>query len=223
LRREEVAQLCGISTTWYTWIEQGRDISVSAAALARLADVLRLTPAERAYLFAVTRRQDPQSARGRTEAADIGPQLRSLLDAIAAPAYLLDRYWSAQAWNEPAGRLFSPWLGGPERCLLRYVFLDAGARDFIDGWEERACRLVAELRADTARSPDDPKMRSLVEGLRATSAHFARFWDDQAVLGREGGTRIFHHPTDGRLRYEQVTLVPATQPDSKLVVLLPGP
>ena len=221
LRREEVAQLCGLSTTWYTWIEQGRDIALSATALARLADALRLTGAERAYLFALTRRRDPAPPIAGSTPAGAPPELVAALRATAAPGYLLDRLWRARAWNDAAGRLFAPWLDSGEACLLRFVFLDEAARGFIHGWSNRAQRLVAEFRADTGRHPDDPAMHDLVRDLLDRSPAFARFWNDHAVLAREGGTRVFNHPRSGLLRCEQVTLIPAAHPDHKLVLLLP--
>jgi transcriptional regulator with XRE-family HTH domain len=224
LRREEMAQICGMSPTWYAWIEQGRDISVSSFALARLAQAMQLTPAERAYLFQLTRKRDPADPPLDLEDAEGAPSaaLREALNAMTAPAYLLDRLWRARAWNAPAARLFIDWLGGDEPCLLVYVFLDATARAFIADWENRARRLAAEFRADSARNPDDPALRALVERLASGSAEFAAFWRDHAVLAREGGTRIFNH-CDGVQRYEQVTLTPTGRPDQKLVMLLGGP
>lgn len=221
LRREEVAQIGGLSTTWYTWVEQGRDIALSAAALARLADALRLNPAERAYLFELARRRDPASSPGTRMPVPAPPELAEMLEAVSAPAYLLDRLWHARGWNEAAGRLFAPWFESDEPCLLRFVFLDKAARRFIPGWEERARRLLAEFRADTGHNQDDPAMTSLVRDLCRHSTEFATFWNDHAVLAREGGARVFNHPQDGRLHYEQVTFVPAARPDHKLVVLLP--
>lgn len=223
LRREEMAQICGMSSTWYAWIEQGRDISVSSAALARLATAMRLTPAERSYLFELTRKRDPvESSSGRREEDGPSQGLRDALNAMTAPAYLLDRLWRARAWNEPAAQLFSDWLRSGEPCLLDYVFLSRAARAFILDWEDRARRLVAELRADTGRSPDNSALRALVDRLRTASPDFATFWSDHAVLAREGGLRAFNHPVDGALRYEQVTLTPVGRPDEKLVMLL-GP
>ena len=221
LRREEVAQLCGLSTTWYTWVEQGRDISLSAAALARLADALRLTAAERAYLFELTRRRDPSPPAIASALVTAPPELVAMLRSTMAPAYLLDRLWRVREWNEAAGRLFSPWFDSGETCLLRYVFLDASARGFIYDWENRAQRLLAEFRADTAHNADDPAMQELIRDLLRSSASFARLWNNHAVLAREGGMRLFNHPRDGVLRYEQITLIPATHSDHKLVMLLP--
>ncbi len=213
-----MAQLCGLSPTWYTWLEQGRDVSVSPAALARIAEALHLTAPERAYLFELARKRDPEAGVGRERALS-GP-LVSALHAIAAPAYVLDRNWEAYAWNAPARHLFMQWLGGPERNLLRYVFLDPGAQDFICDWEDRGRRLAAEFRADTAARSDDREVATLVQELCRQSARFAEFWNDHSVLAREGGTREFNHPQDGTLRYEQITLVPAARSGYKLVVLV---
>ena len=220
LRREEVAVLSGISTTWYTWLEQGREIALSAAALARLADALRLSPAERAYVFELTLRRDPLPRGTPAAGAAAPPELAAVLRANSAAAYLLDPLWCARAWNEPAGRLFAPWLDSGEACLLRFVFLDPAAHGLIWDWEDRARRLLAEFRADTARDPDNAGVRALVTALQRESPAFARFWREQAVLAREGGTRKFVHPVDGVVEYEQVTLVPSAHAGWKVVILL---
>jgi len=131
LRREEVAQLCGLSTTWYTWIEQGRDISLSPASLARLAAALRLTAAERLYLFDLTHHRDPSSAAPTDSAPTPVPAaLDAVLQAATIPAYFLDRLWSVRAWNAAAAHLFASWLGGREPCLLGYVFRESDGATF---------------------------------------------------------------------------------------------
>jgi transcriptional regulator with XRE-family HTH domain len=227
LRREEVAQLGALSPTWYSWIEQGREVSVSPAALARLARALRLSAAERAYLFELAARRDPDSpAAARRD--EMPPAVASAVDAIAVPAYVLDRTWTARAWNAAAARLFVGWLdrradAGTQRNLLRFIFATPAARSFIAGWEERARRVLAEFRADHGRHLDDPALAALVDELRQASAFFDRVWREQGVIGREGGERRFNHPKDGPLRYEQVTFNLAGRPDVKLVVLTPAP
>ncbi len=230
LRREEVAQLCGISPTWYTWIEQGRTTSISVATLTAIADGLRLSRAERAYLFETSMRADP--AAPCREDAD-PRRLLVLVRSVRTPAYILDRHWDAVAWNAPAAELFLDWLGkgalmvrgnrnAPGRNLLRYVFLDARAPAFIADWEERSHRLVAEFRADTASWADDPVRQMLVHELCEASPAFGGAWRSQRVLSREGGTRMFHHPRRGRCEYVQHTLRPVQHSDLKLTVLLPA-
>ena len=214
--------MSGISTTWYTWLEQGRDVSLSVEALARLAEALALDGAERRYLFELAQRRDPAptiSAAAQAAPAD----LLAVLDATHAAAYLLDGLWTVRGFNPAAQHLFAPWFETGELCLLRYLFLDPRASDFVLDWDDRARRLVAEFRADTARSLDNPALTELVLDLKRRSPVFARLWNRHAVLPREGGLRTFRHPQDGLLRYRQVTLVPATHPDHKLVMLLPAP
>ncbi|HEX4023296.1 MAG TPA: helix-turn-helix transcriptional regulator, partial [Steroidobacteraceae bacterium] len=179
LRREEAAALCGISPTWYTWIEQGRSAGISAVTLGAIARGLKLSRAERAYLFELAARPGARAgtASPRGAAAD-RHRLDALLDIIHTPAYVLDRHWDAIAWNREAAELFEGWLArgsprapraprtprtGPvERNLLRYVFLDPQAPAFIADWPERAQRLVAEYRADVAAWRDDPASEALV-------------------------------------------------------------
>jgi transcriptional regulator with XRE-family HTH domain len=222
LRREEAAQLCGLSVTWYTWLEQGRDVSVSPPALARLAAALRLGPAERAYLFELAGRRDPDGGAGEGDA--VPPAALACLATIGSPAYLLDRAWNALGWNPPAERLFAGWLDRPgARNLLRFIFLEPAARSLIHDYEERARRVVAEFRANVGTHIEDVPVRALTAELRAGSPLFARLWDGHGVLTREGGTRTFEHPRDGFLRYEQVTFTLANRPDLKLTILLKSP
>ena len=101
LRREEVAQLCGLSVTWYTWLEQGREISLSPTALARLAAALRLDRAQRAYLFELAGKRDPED--GVVAIDELPASVRACVKAIRAPAYVLDRTWTARAWNIGGG------------------------------------------------------------------------------------------------------------------------
>jgi transcriptional regulator with XRE-family HTH domain len=221
LRREEIALLCGLSTTWYTWIEQGRDVSVSPTALARLAATLRLDRAERAYLFELAGKRDPD--QGGSEADDVPSVLLACVEAIGAPAYVLDRSWTARCWNAGAEHLFAGWLDQPgERNLLRFVFLVQAARSLIRDWEARARRVVAEFRASSSVHVTDPALRTLIESLRRQSPEFAQFWSLYGVLEREGGERTFNHPQDGLLRYTQVTFDLAGRPDLKLTMLVPA-
>jgi transcriptional regulator with XRE-family HTH domain len=223
LRREELADRAGISATWVAWIEQGRPVQASAHALGRLAQALVLTAAERAYLFELAGRRDPAAPAAPIQ--DEAPEsLRAAAAATPHPAYGLDRLWTACCWNPAAERLFEGWLGpGRDKNQLRYIFLDPTARALIPDWPSRARRVLAEFRADFGRTLGDPGVRDLVDGLRQDSADFAAAWDAAAVLGREGGRRVFSHPSDGALAFDQHTFAPADRPDHKLVLLVPAP
>ena len=223
LRREEVAQLAGISATWYTWIEQGRDVNMSADALVRMAQALKLTRTERAYLFDLAGRLDPQ---GHVPEEDLAStSLTTLLKDIHVPAYILGRTWNILAWNTHAETLFGTWLAPGESAiapnLLRLVFTHPQAKQFVMNWEARSRRLVAEFRADCRSRLEEPELQSLVTELSKASAEFDQFWKQHDVLERQGGLREFNHPKLGLLRYQQVTMRPVDQEQLKLVMLSP--
>ncbi|GAA4330848.1 helix-turn-helix transcriptional regulator [Pigmentiphaga soli] len=220
LRREELAAMAGISVTWCAWLEQGRPVQASPETLGRLAQALALNRAERAYLFELAGRLDPElPAEPR---ADAPPSLVAAVNATRHPAYGLDRLWNACCWNDAAAHLFCGWLDGDhQRNLLRFIFLEPAARALIPQWQDRARRLLAEFRADYGHIFRDAHVRNFIEALKKESPLFARTWDDQDVQHREGGLRAFDHPRDGRLCFEQHTFSLAERPDYKLVMLTP--
>ncbi|MFP5390322.1 MAG: contractile injection system tape measure protein [Gammaproteobacteria bacterium] len=144
-RREELSEAAGVSVTWLTWLEQGRQVAPSAGALARLAEALRLSPAERASLFELAGRHDPHAPDDSASA--LPAELLALPARFAGPAYVLDHVWTARAWTADAAALFPGWLdaASSERNLLRFVFLNPAAQSLIADWHERARRLVADL------------------------------------------------------------------------------
>jgi len=183
---------------------------------------LELSRAERAYLFEMAGRRDPDVAAPEP-AADAPASLLAMMTALVQPAYGLDRLWNACCWSPAAAQLFAGWLGdGRQRNLLRYVFLDPSAHVLIPQWRDSARRVLAEFRADYGRNLADPRVGALVAGLRRDSELFAADWDAQTVLDRAGGVRVFEHPHDGPLRFEQYTFTPPDRPDYKLVVLTPA-
>lgn len=222
LRREEVAMLAGISATWLTWLEQGRDIQASPQALDRLARTLRLNAAERAYLFQLSGRRDPREPDRDDDPAAQRERLRDAVAALSVPAYALDHRYDLLAWNRAAADLFSGWLdqAGPHN-MLRYLFLDEAARRLLVDWPARAARVLAEFRADHGRHLQDPGLAALIAELRASSRDFAARWSGADIRGREGGERLFQHPLRGLLRFRQMTLAVETRPDLRLVMLLP--
>ncbi|MFO1028840.1 MAG: helix-turn-helix transcriptional regulator [Acetobacteraceae bacterium] len=221
LRREDVALLAGLSATWYTWIEQGRDVSVSPVSLARLASALRMDRAERAYLFALAGKRDPHPAVGPSEAP--GAAMMACVQGFRHPAYVMDRAWNVRAWNAAAERLFAGWLDAPgPHNLLRFIFLAPLSLTLIDDWPDRASRVVAEFRAHAGLQQQDPEIASLIADLTAASPDFTRLWQQRGVHEREGGIRVFNHPADGRACYEQLAFTVEARPGIKLTVLVPA-
>ncbi len=216
LRREELAQLCGVSPTWITWLEQGREVKASVAMLERLSDALALTQAERRYLFILAGKLDEEGEGEKTEGA-----LLQCVEFVTTPAYILDRKWNVLSWNKEALKLFEGWLDKEDAPnLLRFTFLSPFARELIENWEERAKRLAAEFRADCGRHADEADLKELIAELSAKSPFFSKCWDEYEVTAREGGLRIFIRG-GLRLSYLQTTFYPALRRDLKLVLLLP--
>ena len=224
LRREELALLCGISSTWITWIEQGRPVQPSAAVLDRLSQTLQLSEAERAYLFNLAGRADPNAEKAHAQPPHA---VLRIVQALDTPAYVLDRYWNAIAWNPAAAAHFIDWLGAsptpdhPPPNLLEFLLLNPVARDFVADWEGRTRRIIAEFRADVGKHLDDPQLARHIRHFQQSSPIFAQLWSAQDVVEREGGRRVFQHPQQGQVVYEQSTLLPATSTDLKLVILQP--
>ncbi len=221
LRREELAHLSGISSTWYSWIEQGRPVSVSAGVLDRLASTLRMTLAQRQYLFDLAGKHSsgPPDLR---ETEEIPLPIPEFVLNQTGPSYLLNTSWDAILWNKPAEELFWGWLspGAKSRNLLEYMFLEPAARSLVIDWEDRARRLIADFRADCATKFEEPPFSRILDSLHSGSPEFRKFWQTREVSWREGGRKLFRHPTLGLLEYRQVTFLPVIRRDLKLTVLV---
>lgn len=220
LRREELAARAGISVTWVTWIEQGRPVCASAETLARLAEGLSLTEAERAYLFTLAARQDPRDPF--LPATQAPAAIAAMVEALPWPAYGLDPAWTVCCANAAARDLFVGLFDEEPANLLRYIFTHPMARALLPDWEERCHRVLAEFRRDYGRVLGDPRVAAMVDGLSANSEAFRAAWGRQKVLAREGGARLFQHPLRGDLRFTQHTLAEVERGDFRLVVLQPS-
>ncbi|MFI1615558.1 helix-turn-helix transcriptional regulator [Streptomyces lydicus] len=226
LRREEVAQLAGVSVDYYIRLEQGRGSSVSDAVLDAIGRVLRLDATEQEYLRTVAR---PAAAR-RGSAAGPAPQkvrpgLRLLLDTIEkVPAFVLGRRMDVLAWNALGDAVvgFSQ-MAPAERNMPRQVFLDPRAREFYPDWPAVAAETVAHLRLDAGKHPRDRKLATLVGELSLGSADFRRLWADHQVKEKTYGAKRMLHPVAGELVLPYETLTVSGDTDQMLVVYTPEP
>lgn len=222
LRREEVALLAGVSVSWYTWLEQGRPINASLDVLDALARVLQLDAVEREHLLVLAGLG--VSRRALRHRPALPSSLTRLLAMLApAPAYVLDPRWDFLGWNDAFARLYPPISTCPtgDRNLVWVMFAEPSARRLIVGWEHEAQRVLSQFRAETVALADDPAVRELVERLSRTSSEFAAWWPRHDVAAFETHQRVFDHPLAGRLVFEQQQLVPAGEPDLRVVVHLP--
>lgn len=222
LRREEVALLAGVGTTWYTWLEQGRDVRASAEVLSALADALQLDPAERRHLFTLSDRPSAEvPSRGPEDVTDA---LRRMLASLTGqPAYILGRRWDVLAWNAAAVALFGDYglLQGDARNSVHRVFTDPAHRQLLVDWESVAANSLAMFRADSARYAGDPDFERLIATLTVASPEFRAWWPRQDVLRPLTGHKRLRHPEDGLMTFEYTALAVMDRPDMKLVVYTP--
>ncbi|MFD4462800.1 helix-turn-helix transcriptional regulator [Nocardia sp. NPDC058480] len=220
LRREEVAQLAGMSVDYYVRLEQGRGTNFSDSVLDAVARALRLDETERTHLYTLVRPADTDAGY----AATIRPGTRLLLDSIAAPAFLLGRRMEVLGWNR-LGDLLSGFssMAETERSQARYIFLDPTADTFYPDWEAVAAETVASLRRRVSRYPRDRTLASLIEELTTRSRDFHRIWSGHPVQDKANGTRLIHHPRAGRLELGYETLELPGDQDQLLVVYTAEP
>jgi len=217
LRREEVAQLSYVSTTWYTWLEQGRGISVSPRSLSHIANALQLSKAERDYLFSLAELTDPQEQKTASPHFDIEGVMRS----VNAPCYVMDAAWQLVAWNPAAQELFSGWLDvDPAPNMLEFIFTHPLSQQLVIDWPERAKRIVAELRAESTRLDLNAPLNNRVKKLLDQSPEFATWWPNYHVVQREGGQRSFQHPRKGIVHYQQTTWQLVAELGTKMIILV---
>jgi transcriptional regulator with XRE-family HTH domain len=203
LRREEVALLAGVGTTWYTWLEQGRDVRASFDVLEALARALRLTPAERGHLILLGRGEEGPACAPPAERAS--PTLKRLVANLGtSPAFILGRRWDYLAWND-AGRAVFSWEPGRDPSTRNHIwltFMDPARRELMTDWDRGARRLVAKFRADHARHIGDPAFEHLICSLKAGSPEFRKWWERHEVAGSGEGRKEMDHPVAGRLVFE---------------------
>ncbi len=222
LRREEVALLAGVGTTWYTWLEQGRDVRPSAEVLSALADALRLDPAERRHLFTLSDRPSAEAPSRGPE--DVPDALQRMLASLAGqPAYVLGRRWDVLAWNAAAVAVFGDYslLQGDARNSVHRVFTDPAHRQLLVDWEIVAANSLAMFRADSARYAGDPDFERLISTLMQASPEFRAWWPRQDVLRPLTGHKRLRHPKGGLMTFEYTALAVMDRPDMKLVVYTP--
>lgn len=175
LRREEVAALAGVGLTWYTWLEQGRHIGVSATFLDNLARVLKLDAAERRHLFLLAHERPPAEP-GKTWCV-LPPLVRRLMHDLPHPAFVLNLRWDVLGFNTPADSLFGFGMHAPERRnLLWLLFTDARLRERLDDWEKQAPLMLSNFRRDFARATQEADIHELVNELERVSPEFKTCW-----------------------------------------------
>jgi transcriptional regulator with XRE-family HTH domain len=222
LRREEVAQRANISSTWYTWLEQGRGGAPSADVLNRIARALMLTDVEREHLFLLGLGRPPEVRYRKDEG--VTPRLQRVLDALEPSAALIrTATWDVLAWNRAATVMLTDYGSLPpkERNVLRFIFLDPAVRAAQYDWQSVARYVVGAFRVDAARAGAAAEVEPLVEELCRLSPEFKALWRDNDVQSHGEAVKRIRHPLLGPIAFEYSAFAVDGRPDLTMVVYNP--
>lgn len=220
LSREEVAALAGVSGSWYTWLEQGRDINASRQVLVAVSRVLHLTEAETDYVFALA---DPERAVPAPRPETMPAHLQRLISTLQFPAFVVAMDWSIVGWNEHYEWLYGSIAALPEndRNLLWLVYTDEHLRRMLPDWERESRRFLAEFRSESGVRLTSERHQAVVERLLLSSEDFRTQWEEHAVERFESRRRTFVHEVAGEVEFEQHRLVPSDAVDLHVVMYVP--
>jgi PAS domain-containing protein len=208
-----------VGTTWYTWLEQARDVRASASVLEAIAGALDLTPAERSHLILLGRGE--QVAPEKSPHERLEPTIGRLIENLGPhPACILGRRWDFLAWNHAYSAVFGDPAELPEgrRNAIWSVFMDPARRALHADWERGARNVVARFRADGARHVGDPDFESLISALNEASPEFRKWWGRHEVATTGVGRKVLRHPTAGKLVFEHAVFRLEETPDRRMVL-----
>lgn len=224
LRREEIAYLAGVSTDYYTRLEQGRNIHPSRSVLDSVARALQLDDGERAHMIDLI--EHCANSKRPLRPQNVRPALRQLVEAVGnVPALVLGRRTEVLAGNPLAFLLLADFPSMPlqERNLTRWIILDPRAKELFTEWKTVAAEATGALRVDVGRHPNDPEANQLVGELAVHSEHFRQWWAGHRVVTEHAGVLRMRHPVVGDLELNFEDLAPRHDPDLTLRVFTAKP
>jgi transcriptional regulator with XRE-family HTH domain len=223
LRREEVAQLAGVGVTWYTWLEQARQINASPQVLDAIARTLQFDSHEHAHLFTLAGL--PATTTIAEECDRVPPAVQTLVEQLEPyPAAVMNARWDLLAFNRVNASFFPNLESLPleDRNCLWLSFTDPIWREVLVDWEGSVARMVAEYRATMAEHIDDPAWQTLVDRLHRAAPEFTALWDRHDIGRLTGNVKEMRHPTSGVFRFVYTNLWLEHRPNSRMVVLTPS-
>jgi len=227
LRREEIAQLAGVSTTWYTWLEQGRDIQVSASVLDSVAGALRLTVDERKYLFSLAMDKGTVVAGAAPdEPPRISPSLQLILRELrSCPTVISDRRSRIVGWNEAAAQVFVDFEQVPpaERNMIRLLFTRKELQRLAVNWEHFVGGFLAIFRADYGQYVEDEWYERFIDEMKKLHPDFARLWEQSRVSSAPELLIEFRHSRAGKMQFHLASLQVQGATDLRCSVYTPAP
>ncbi|OPJ65883.1 helix-turn-helix transcriptional regulator [Clostridium chromiireducens] len=223
LRREEVAHIAGIGLTWYTWLEQGRTIQVSAEVLESLSRVLMLNKQERIHLYTLARQALPTDIPSYQKS--VSQILQHVLDnLLLSPSFIMDTRWNIIAWNKAASAVFADFrkIDESKRNMIKMMFTyDDYKKLFID-WESHAQGMLARFRSTIGHYIEDPWLTKIIEDLKRESDEFNLWWTRHDVQGNSEAYKKLKHPIVGELFFEFVSFDVSDNSNLKLIVNTPS-
>jgi transcriptional regulator with XRE-family HTH domain len=220
LRREEVAVLAGVGASWYQWLEQGRDISVSGQVLDSVARVLRLSGAERRHLYLLAG-LNPPPPEAEPDKRDMHEGLRRLIDTwMPYPAHIMDLYYNCVLYNDAAGIVLGMRPDNTQNCVVDF-FTDPLYRSRSKSWERNARTVVAQFRAASSARPDDEGFQALLAELTEVSPEFAALWAERDIEDAGQIRKELDHPLVGLLVVESTAMRVPARPDLTVVLHTP--
>ncbi|MFD3591618.1 helix-turn-helix transcriptional regulator [Nocardia sp. NPDC058640] len=222
LRREEVAELAGVSLTWYTWLEQGRKISTSSQVINALARALRLDEPQHRHLRRLADLAEPKPVAMPASGTD---RLQRLVDALSpSPAVIHDARLDFVVWNRAYAfvRTDPAQLPPGQRNLLWWMLTDTTNRAAMRDWERAARAILGQLRGIVGSRPDDARLAGLVAALSVHSAEFRSWWADYEIAEFRPTTVHLTHPAVGEIDLELFQLRLVEDPDLLLIVQRPA-
>jgi transcriptional regulator with XRE-family HTH domain len=226
LRREEVAQLAGVSSTWYTWLEQGRDIKVSASVLDCVAAALQMNEDERKYLFSLASDSGSAIHRLKEELPEIGPSLRRILQELRyCPTIISDRRCHIVGWNEAAAHVFLDFEKLPpnERNMIRLLFTRKEFQRLAVNWEEFASGFLAIFRAYYGQYVDDEWYDRFLGEMSGYHPDFNRLWEQSSVSSAPEVLIEFRHANAGKMLFQLTSLQVHGDTDLRCSIYTPAP
>lgn len=222
MRREEVANLAGVSYSWYTRLEQGQDIHATAEVIDSIADALQLTHDEHRHL-----RRLAALPLGATDNHDesVDEHTRQLLARLLpAPAYVLGPRSDYLAWNDALSAVFGDVgaLPSDRRNVLWATFTVPGVRESLVDWDGHARGVVGQFRAEAAAHPADLRFTAIAHELSSVSEEFRHWWSSHEVVRTAGGAQSFRHPAVGVLSTHLMQLRLLERPSLKLIIHHPS-
>ncbi len=224
LRREDVAALAGLSATWYTWLEQGRDVRASDRVLESLSRTLRLTAEERDYLFSLA--QHRPAPLVTTKVDEVSPAVMRTLEALNVPALVMTPRWDVVYWNRMMTIALRDYgaMAPEQRNLVKILLTCPENRADADDYEMMARRVLAKLRVDYSQAGGDPAFDSLIDEMNERSPMFRDLWHNPEIMGHSEGVHLERHRRLGGITFEHMSYLVEGAPTLRVVIYAPhGP